>query len=513
MGSDDAGSTFKGPSAEAPTPSGGFAPYRALIRFLPRLWSNWITLLGTVVVSAAAVTILAALAIDLTSSGLNTYAAAILFLVIPGLMLLGLTLIPIGLWRERAHRRAGKGASTDPESVEQAFARAMQSQVVRRRVGFVLFLTVMNVLIFSTVTYRAVTFMETPEFCGTTCHKVMQPEYDAYNQSPHSRVACVACHIGSGAPSMIQAKLSGLRQVWGVATGHFHRPIETPVHNLRSARETCANCHQPNRQSGTRLGFRVHFKPDETNTPQVTAMMFHLGGEDRVTGEWTGIHSHSGTRFQIRYEVLDADRDEIGKIQKVEGDKVVKEWLPAKASGAVAKQTRVMDCIDCHNRATHQYDESPRAAVTRALVEGKLDRKIPWIYAVSSSVLATATPPRDRAKEYFRQALESSYTQTHAAQKPDAKALEQSADALAALYLRNVYPDMKLTWGNYRSRIGHGGPDPGNTKAQCFRCHSGEHRTADGQELSGKCELCHEVVAKDELPADLPDEIQPLFHL
>jgi nitrate/TMAO reductase-like tetraheme cytochrome c subunit len=510
MGDDSAGSTFKGAAKD----SAGFAPYRALIRFLPRLWSNWITLLGSVVVSAAAVTILVALTIDLTSSGLNAYATAILFLVMPALMLLGLILIPVGLWRDRARRRARSGAPGDPESVEDAFTRAMENQTVRRRVGFVLFLTLMNILIFSTVTYRAVTFMETPEFCGTTCHKVMQPEYDAYNQSPHSRVACVACHIGSGAPSMIQAKLSGLRQVWGVATGHFHRPIETPVHNLRPARETCANCHQPNRQSGNRLAFRVHFKPDETNTPQVTAMMFHLGGEDRATGEWSGIHVHASTRFQIRYEVLDDHRDRIGKIQKVEGDRVVKEWLPAKPDAdAAVKATRTMDCTDCHNRATHIYDESPEAAVTRALVEGRLDRKIPWIYAVSAGVLASATPPRDRAKEHFRQALETGYAERHAAQKPSAQALDQSADALAALYLRNVYPDMNLTWGNYRSRIGHGGADPGNTKAQCFRCHSGEHRTADGQELSGKCELCHEIVAKDELPADLPDEIQPLFHL
>ena len=262
------------------------------------------------------------------------------------------------------------------------------------------------------------------------------------------------------------------------------------------------------------LEFRVHFKPDEANTPQVTAMMFHLGGEDRATGAWSGIHAHASTRFQIRYEVLDNHRDTIGKIQKLDGDKVVKEWLPPKSDAAVAKETRVMDCTDCHNRATHIYDESPEAAVTRALVEGRLDRKIPWLYAVSAGVLASATPPARWREGVLPRTRWRPVTRTsHAAQKPPAQALDQSADALAALYLRNVYPDMNLKWGNYRSRIGHGGADPGNTKAQCFRCHSGEHRTADGQELSGKCEFCHEIVAKDELPADLPDEIRPLFHL
>src|SRR6185369_6610039 len=155
---------------------------------------------------------------------------------------------------------------------------AMESATVRRRVAFVLLMTVLNVFIFSTVTYRAVTFMETPKFCGTVCHKVMQPEFDAHAGSAHSRVACVQCHIGDGASSMVKAKVNGLRQVWGMMTGRFDRPIHTPVHNLRPATETCENCHQPARLAGTRVGFRVHFKPDEANTPQVTAMLFHLGG-------------------------------------------------------------------------------------------------------------------------------------------------------------------------------------------------------------------------------------------
>ena len=43
-----------------------FRLYHALIAFLPRLWSNWITLLGTVIVTFSAFTILAALAIELT---------------------------------------------------------------------------------------------------------------------------------------------------------------------------------------------------------------------------------------------------------------------------------------------------------------------------------------------------------------------------------------------------------------------------------------------------------------
>jgi hypothetical protein len=72
---------------------------------------------------------------------------------------------------------------------------------------------------------------------------------------------------------------------------------------------------------------------------------------------------------------------------------------------------------------------------------------------------------------------------------------------------------MHVSWNSYPSHLGHGGPDPGSVKTQCFRCHSGDYKTAGGEEISSKCSLCHEVVAKDELPADLPDEIRPLLQL
>ena len=487
-----------------------FSPFRALVAFIPRLWSNWITLFGTVLASVSGITLLAALAIDLTSTGLNAYAASILFLVIPAFFALGLVVIPVGLLLER--RRGGQPPA--PESLEAAIGRALQSPVVRRRVAFVLVMTTVNVLIFTTVTYHGVTFMESPKFCGTTCHSVMQPEYDAYNHSPHSRVACVECHIGGGAEATFKAKLNGLHQVWGVLTGRFDRPIKTPVHNLRPATETCGHCHQAARQSGERISFRVHFKSDAANTPQVTGLMFHLGGFDAKTGSWSGIHAHASDRATLRYEVLDDKRETIGRIQKVEDGKVIKEWLPPKElRGRPAQSVRTMDCTDCHNRATHVYDGTVDAAVEKALTDGRLDRKVPWLRQEAAAALAHATPARAQAELELRAALAAAYTRDHAAATPPAATLDEAAKGLAALYLRNVYPDLNLTWNNYASRMGHGGPDPGNSKAECFRCHAGDRQTATGEDLPAKCELCHDTIVKDELPADLPDEIKPLLRL
>jgi hypothetical protein len=479
-----------------------------LFALLPRLWGNWISLLGSVVASIAAITILTALAIDLTSTRLNAYAAAILFLVVPTLFALGLALIPIGLLRERR-----RGASPPPDSIEAGLSRAFDSATMRRRVAFVVFMTALNVLIFSLVTYHSVTFMETPRFCGTTCHSVMQPEFDAYQQSPHSHVACVDCHIGSGAASTLEAKLNGLHQVWGAVTRRFSRPIPTPVRNLPPASETCSGCHHLG-LTGDRLAFRVHFKDDEGNTPQVTAMLMHVGGRDPRTDEWSGIHFHASERHKIRFEVLDEKRQDVGKIQELDGERVVKEWLPPKErAGAAVREVRTMDCTDCHNRATHVYDGTPAAAVEKALATGRLDRKVPWLRHAAVAALESGKPARGDADSYFRRALADSYDREHAAARPAPAALDAAAAELAKIYLRNVYPDLNLGWNNYPSLIGHSGPDPGDTKAQCFRCHAGDHQTAEGQALGGQCEQCHEVTDKDELPTDLPDELRPLLRL
>jgi hypothetical protein len=44
----------------------------------------------------------------------------------------------------------------------------------------------------------------------------MKPEYTAYQNSPHARVACVNCHIGPGANWFVKSKLSGTWQVISV---------------------------------------------------------------------------------------------------------------------------------------------------------------------------------------------------------------------------------------------------------------------------------------------------------
>ena len=90
---------------------------------------------------------------------------------------------------------------------------------------FVAIMTAINVPIFAIATYSGTVFMESTQFCGQTCHSVMDPEYTAYQRSPHARVACVECHIGPGAPWFVRSKLSGSYQVLAVTFNLYPRPI------------------------------------------------------------------------------------------------------------------------------------------------------------------------------------------------------------------------------------------------------------------------------------------------
>ncbi len=63
---------------------------------------------------------------------------------------------------------------------------------------------------------------------------------------------------------------------------------------------------------------------------------------------------------------------------------------------------------------------------------------------------------------------------------------------MLAIYNRNVFPDLKVTWGTYPNNLGHT-DFPG-----CFRCHDGSHTAANGKTISQDCNVCHEPLAMEE---------------
>ena len=184
--------------------------------------------------------------------------------------------------------------------------RAQRSAVI----SFATFLIVF-VMVSTAGSYKAYEYTESVAFCGQLCHTVMSPEYTAYQLSPHARVGCAECHVGTGATWFVKSKLSGGRQVFAVAFTTFPRPIPTPVHNLRPAQETCEQCHWPKKFYGAQLKVFTHYSSDEKNSMRQIRMLIKTGGGDPATGAPEGIHWHMNIANKIDYVAADDQRQMI----------------------------------------------------------------------------------------------------------------------------------------------------------------------------------------------------------
>ena len=147
-----------------------------------------------VLTTISAVLFLVVFLADLFGLHTNPYIGVVFFLFLPALFVLGLVLIPLGAWLERRRRAAGRPAA------EGWWPRIdLNDPTVRGRAVLVFALTMANVVLVSLAAYRGVEYMDSPQFCGQVCHTAMKPEFVAYQDGPHSRVACVQCHVGGGA--------------------------------------------------------------------------------------------------------------------------------------------------------------------------------------------------------------------------------------------------------------------------------------------------------------------------
>jgi nitrate/TMAO reductase-like tetraheme cytochrome c subunit len=454
------------------------------------LAQNPVSLTGVALTTASALTLLWFWVLEITSPHpVHPYAGIALFLILPAFFLLGLLLIPAGIvWHRRRLARKGLTPAEYPPV-------DLRSPVLRNAVLLVGALTIVNVALLGTATYKGVEYMDSNQFCGLTCHKVMAPEYTAFLDSPHSRVGCAQCHIGPGAGWFVKSKLSGVRQVVAVALETYSRPIPSPVHDLRPARETCEQCHWPQKFVGDKFIVRTKYADDEKNTRSTTVLVLKVGGTNGHRS--TGIHGrHLDAEERISYVSTDGRRELIPKVTYRDDDgklvDYVSEDTKATPADLARAETRKMDCLDCHNRPSHTFD-LPERAVDRALDEGRMSHTLPFVKKKAVELLRRDYPDRATAEKQIAEGLVEFYRTEHPEvfQKRRA-AVEGASVAVRAIYLRNVFPDMKVTWGTYPNHIGH------EDFLGCFRCHDESHKAKDGRTITGDCTACHTILAQDE---------------
>jgi len=418
----------------------------------------------------------------------NAYVGLIVYLLFPVLFILGLVIIPLAWYRQR--QRTGL---TIDELLERSFGtddikgRAAGSRVFRT----IAILTLGNVLILGVASIKMLHFMDSAEFCGTACHSVMNPEWSTYQASPHARVACVECHVGEGVGALLNSKLNGAWQMVSATFNLYERPIPTPVHQLRPARETCEKCHWPDKFYGSRLQTRVSYENDETSTPRYTTLNLKI---DPGAAGNTGVHWHVDVSNEVRYASVDDQREQMIWVESWQPDGTVRRFVNTRLTvpDAETGNLQIMDCVDCHNRATHIYEEPDRAVDERIRL-GAIDRSLPYIRREALKAVRGGYPSLEAAERGIRAGLESFYRRNYpklASAWYDR--IDAAIEELVDVWARNIHPGMKIEWGAYPSFLGHS-DTPG-----CFRCHNRDIQDAEGYWISDDCTLCHSILSYGE---------------
>jgi hypothetical protein len=461
--------------------------------------NNGLTIAGIVLTTLSALLIIVFVIAQLWGDLDNPYIGLFAYVFLPVIFILGLIEIPIGMWRRRRHLI--KHGATEAELT--AFPRLdFNDPHLRRMATVVIGLTALNAVILGVASFHAVEEMETVEFCGETCHTVMQPEFTAYQDSPHSRVACVDCHIGPGASWFVKSKLDGLRQVWHTALGTYQRPITTPLHTLRPARETCEQCHWPNKHHGDKLRIFSRYRTDESNTPAYTAMLLRTGGGSLDIGRAGGIHWwHIYSDNRIRFVSPDESREEIQWVELTTPDGDVRVYTrdgEVPPPEVIEGKARIMDCIDCHNRPTHTF-HPPAKAIDWIIDTHDELRALPFFKRKAVAAIEGTYDTHAAGMDGVRATLEEYYRSEH----PDfvaenADLVSSGADLAAQAYGKVVFPSMDTNWETHPNHIGHD-DFPG-----CMRCHDDEMTTLDGEHtIPMDCETCHIFLVEDS--PDYPD--------
>ncbi len=448
------------------------------------LTGHWLSLIGSGLVTTAAISWLFVLPLSVRGHVSNPYIGIIAFVALPVVFFAGLALIPVGVWLSK--RRIRKGL---------AEAAVDRKTTLHRLAVFLLITTCANILIASQLTYRAVDYMDTNQFCGQSCH-VMHPQFTAYQTSAHSRVGCADCHIAPGAAGWFHAKLNGTRQLFEVTFNTYPRPIPLPLATGRliSPDESCERCHAI-RNSGTyRMRVIKHYSDDQTPKPLTTVLMMRIGG-----GTSWGIHGmHLGRGITIRYATKDPTREDIPWIEyrDAASNKVRTFTSGINAEEAANLPTFEMQCVDCHSQPAHTFQQ-PDSAVDAALDAGSIPRDLPFVRKEGVALVKASYTSQEDAAAKIPQALAVFYRGSDPAAEQRPADINRAAQALVAIYRRNVFPDMKITWGTYPNQLGH------TESTGCFRCHDGAHTAKDGDSITQDCNACHQVVASDEPSPDV----------
>jgi hypothetical protein len=262
---------------------------------------------------------------------------------------------------------------------------------------------------------------------------------------------------------------------------------------------TCATCHWPPFFHGDDVKVVREYAEDAENSVTTTTLVLHVGGGGERPGAG-GIHWHVAS--DVQFIATDASLETIPYVELHRADGETERFLTKDATAALEAGgvRRRMECVDCHNRPSHQFAPSASAAIDHQLAVGAMPADLPWVKKEAVGAVTADYRSREAARDGIAGRMGAAYSARGSA--GDARVARAIAAAQEA-YEENVFPAMKVTWGTYTSNIGHVHA-PG-----CFRCHDEEHRTSSGKTISQDCALCPRSAGGDGAPTRRDDGSGP----
>ena len=460
------------------------------------LYGHPLAALGGALMVAGIFVFIILIGLDYLSDAENPYRSLVAFIGAPviGILGLGLFLIAIRVQVYSAKRRG--------EQVRWRLTIIPSSARYMRNLWLFLGLFAVLVVVFIYAGFRGYEATESVAFCGETCHTVMGPQIETYDDSAHARVPCVECHIGPGTSFWVQSKIDGIRQVMAVAMDSYDRPIHTPVVSLRPAPETCEECHWPEQFYGQKLQTKQYYRTDEANTPWTVSLLVNIGGGNPQTGRAEGIHWHMVTDAVVEYIPVDEKRQDIPWFRVTKPDGSVEVFADPSATypdpDDPETELRTMDCVDCHNRPSHTF-EPPAVAVNLALSKGEISVDLPFIRAVGVDLLNAEYATLDEALTAIPTGLRDFYAGQYPNEAATMQAeIEEAIVELVGIYEGNFFPEMNTDYRARENNLSHFVNDG------CYRCHGGDQVNEVGEPLPADCSSCHEIVAQGS-SADVSD--------
>ena len=458
---------------------------------LPSSIKNWVSISGTVLAIFNLAAILSLFILNMAFGFGGSYIGLFIYIILPGFMVVGLLLIPIGMRINKVKARKAK-----LEGKELNWPILDFNVETTRNAGIIFIVGTIFLLIISSVgSYEAFHYTESVEFCGKLCHTVMEPEYTTYHGSAHERVACVECHVGSGASWYVKSKLSGLYQVYSVMAKKYPQPIPTPIANLRPAQETCEKCHWPQKFYDNKLRVKHSYLTDDTNTEVIRHMLVKTSTFTTAEGVVKGIHQHISPEVKIEYRALEGNRFVIPWVKYTNtntGESYVylDNDLGLSQEKIDSLEIRVMDCLDCHNRPSHNYN-APQNFIDNSLWTGKISKTLPGIKSLAMQALYPEYSTKDSAFMAISTIVNDFYALSYPEILETRKTeVDAAITEMQNQYANNIFPYMKASWKAYPNNLGHMESDG------CYRCHNDRHATNSGRVISKDCNLCHNIKAQ-----------------